>query len=190
MKQAPEEGKVIPNHEYDGIQEFDYPLPNWWLATFYLTVIFGFFYFVYYTVGNGPTLNEEFYASMKQIEQKNFSGNQKPWPDERKLLEFSKSSDEIKEGNKIFTSRCVVCHGNQGEGGIGPNLTDRYWIHGNGSLVDISKIVKEGVNDKGMPSWGGLLKEEEIYEVTSYVKSLKDTQPQHPKAAEGKEIQE
>ena len=190
MKQPPEEGKIIPNHEYDGIQEFDYPLPNWWLATFYLTIIFGFFYFAYYAIGDGPTLNEEFAASMKKIEQRKFSNNQQAWPDESKLLEFSKSSGEIKEGNKIFATRCVVCHGNQGEGSIGPNLTDRYWIHGKGSLVDIAKLIKEGVNDKGMPAWGGLLKDEEIYEVTSYVKSLHNTQPPQPKAPQGNEIQE
>ncbi len=180
----------IKNHEYDGIQEFDNPLPGWWLATFYITIIFSVFYFGYYSLGTGPTLTEELKASKAQLERKSPPKPAVAWPDEALLLAASKSPEAIQKGQGIFTSKCAACHGDKGQGVIGPNLADSFWIHGKGTLVAVAKVVHDGVNEKGMPPWGSMLKDEEIFSVVAYVKSLRGTNPPNPKAPQGDKVEE
>jgi len=169
MKNNSEE-KIIPNHEYDGIHELDNPLPNWWLATFYITIVFGVFYFAYYSLGPGLTPSEELQNTLTTLEFNRYSQPNKG-PDAKILAEYSKNPEEIKKGEPIFAARCASCHGAKGEGLIGPSLIDATWIHG-GSLEDIAKTAYNGVNDKGMPAWGSILKPEEFYAVVVYVYSL------------------
>jgi len=190
MSTKKEEGPIITGHEYDGIHELDNPLPKWWLATFYLAIVFSIFYFAYYILGSGPTLDEEFQKNMAQFQETLPKSPQGSGVDEAKLLTLAKSPEEIKKGEIVFQSRCVSCHGDKGPGIIGPNLTDNFWIHGKGTLPDIAKVIHDGVNDKGMPSWGPVLKEEELYAVTAYVKSLKGTHPSNPKPPQGEEVKE
>jgi cytochrome c oxidase cbb3-type subunit 3 len=190
MSTKKEEGEIITGHEYDGIHELDNPLPRWWLATFYLAIIFSIFYFAYYILGSGPTLNEELQKTMAQLEAKK-PKNGPGWKvEETELLALAKDPSELKKGEKVFKDRCVSCHGEQGQGIIGPNLTDNFWIHGKGTLADIAQVVHDGVNDKGMPQWGAVLKEEELDAAVIYVKSLKGSHPQNPKAPQGDEVKE
>ena len=77
-----------------------------------------------------------------------------------------------------------MCHGPQGQGLIGPNLTDTSWIHG-GKLSEIKNTIENGVLDKGMLAWKGVLSPDEINNVVAYVHSLKGTNPPNPKAAQG-----
>jgi cytochrome c oxidase cbb3-type subunit 3 len=190
MSKDKEEGEVITGHEYDGIHELDNPLPRWWLATFYITVIFGVIYFAYYIVGPGPTLNEELRTNMARLEEKIPKKPQGSGMDEAKLLALLKNPEEIKKGQAVFQARCVSCHGDKGQGVIGPNLCDNFWIHGKGTPPEIAKVISEGVNDKGMPPWGPVLKEDELYAVAAYVKSLRGTSPPSPKAPQGEEVKE
>ncbi|MFO1519829.1 MAG: cbb3-type cytochrome c oxidase N-terminal domain-containing protein [bacterium] len=189
MKNPNEDEKLIADHEYDGIHELDNPLPGWWLMTFYITIAFALVYFAYYTLGNGPTLTEELNKNMTRLEEMK-PKKPKTEIDEAKLLALSKDPQEIKKGQEVFQARCVSCHGAKGEGVIGPNLTDNYWIHGKGTMPDVVKVISEGVNDKGMPAWGAVLKEDELYAVASYVKSLKGSAPPNPKAPQGDEVKE
>jgi cytochrome c oxidase cbb3-type subunit 3 len=87
------------------------------------------------------------------------------------------------EGQAVFAGKCAACHGAEGQGLIGPNLTDKFWIHGKGLRADILKTVSDGVVEKGMPAWAAMLKEEELFAVVGYVYSLRA----NPKA--GKEPQ-
>ena len=91
---------------------------------------------------------------------------------------------EIAAGKEIFTTRCASCHGPQGQGGVGPNLTDNYWIHG-AEFSNIVKTVRYGYPTKGMISWLGHLTPEQIIMVASYVQTLHGTNPPNPKAPEG-----
>ncbi len=185
-----DEEKIIPNHEYDGIHELDNPLPGWWLMTFYGTVIFAIFYFAYYSLGSGPTLVQELNQQLAQQEANKPSTPVAAWPDEAKLASVAKDPQQLKAGEAVFTSKCLACHGAKGEGLIGPNLTDNFWIHGKGALPNIAKVIYDGVNEKGMPPWGPILKDDEMYAVTGYVHSLKGTNPPNPKAPQGEEVKE
>jgi cytochrome c oxidase cbb3-type subunit 3 len=92
----------------------------------------------------------------------------------------------IESGKKIFVDNCLQCHGPDGQGGIGPNLTDKAWIHGN-LYADTVRTVAEGVPVKGMITWKTRLSAEQIHQVTSYIYTLRGTTPPNPKKPEGKE---
>lgn len=89
------------------------------------------------------------------------------------------------EGKKVFKQNCVACHGQKGEGIVGPNLTDDYWLHGN-KLSDVVKVITNGVPAKGMMAWKPQLSTAQIQAVASYVLSLKGAVPANGKAPQGK----
>lgn len=175
----------IEGHSYDGIEELDNALPNWWLNGFYLTILFSAIYFVYYAMGDGPSLKKE-YERDQQAHQylAAVEKSKAPAANEDDLRALLKDPAKLALGKEAFKSKCVSCHGEQGQGGIGPNLTDDYWIHG-GKMAQILTTITQGVADKGMPPWGGVLKQDELFAVTAYVKSLRGTHPPHPKAPQG-----
>lgn len=175
-------------HEYDGIIEHDNPLPTWWLWTFFLTIIFAFIYFLHYEIANGPTLNDELKVAMTAIEQQQAAlVAASPMETEDTLKEAFGGNGMLNAGKALFESKCSACHGQQLQGSIGPNLTDKFWIQGKGTRMDIVKVIREGVADKGMPPWGPVLKKEEIYAVTSYILSKGGSNPPGAKAPEGHE---
>ena len=90
-------------------------------------------------------------------------------------------------GKKSFGEKCSSCHGTQAQGLIGPNLTDSFWLHGNGSPSAIAKVIQDGVPDKGMPSWGPLLSRDELTQIAAYLVSLKGSHPAGAKAPQGPE---
>lgn len=179
------------NHEYDGIKEFDNPLPNWWLSTFYGAIVFAFFYLAYYHFAGGPSLHDELAADLEQIYATRKSLEAKETgPTEESLAAILASQDRIDQGHKIFAEKCASCHGIHGEGIVGPNLTDKYWIHGAGTLMDILAVVSDGVAEKGMPPWKGMMKKEEVQSVVAYVKSINGTHPSNAKAPQGEEAKD
>lgn len=181
----------ILNHEYDGIKEYDNPLPNWWLATFYGAIVFSIFYFGYYHLGDGPSPEKELEDDMAAIRQvRELQQKAAPPLSESDLLAVYGDSSKRQAGGEVYGEKCASCHGAHGEGMIGPNLTDKFWIHGNGSALAIFQTVSEGVPDKGMPPWKVLLGKEELQNVVAYVKSLKGTHPANAKAPQGNEVKE
>lgn len=190
MREHDKQGEVL-DHEYDGIQELDNPLPSWWLATFYGAIIFSVLYVSYYLFGPGLTLEQELAADMgrlKTIEEANRKN--RPALTEEQLAAAFADQKNHELGGQIFAAKCAACHGNTGEGQIGPNLTDNFWIHGDSRPVSLIKIISEGVPEKGMPPWASLLAPEEVVAVASHVKSIIGTHPKNPKAAQGTEIKE
>lgn len=184
------EGELL-DHNYDGIQEFDNPLPNWWLATFYGAIIFSVLYVGYYHFGPGPSLNEELASDLAQIKAQEAAGKKATPPSgETELAAAYADSGKRAAGKKIFGEKCMVCHGASGEGQIGPNLTDAYWIHGSGALSSLAKVISEGVPEKGMPPWQAMLKPDEIVAVVAHVKSLQGTKPAKGKEPQGELIKE
>lgn len=181
------EDKNLLSHEYDGIKELDNPLPGWWLATFYGTIVFSALYILYFHYMGGKSPIDEMNAEVAAInEQKQKSSNQNNIGSEA-LAAALASSEEKQKGHEIFEQRCVACHGKKGEGTIGPNLTDNFWLHGDGTPGEILKVVQNGVAEKGMPPWKGMLKDDEILAVLSYVVSLKGSNPPNGKAPQGNE---
>ncbi|MEX2597451.1 MAG: cbb3-type cytochrome c oxidase N-terminal domain-containing protein, partial [Salibacteraceae bacterium] len=183
-----EEG-VLMDHEYDGIHELDNNLPPWWLYGFYLSIAFAVIYLFHFHIsGNGDLQIAEYHAEMKAAEEAKaaFVETQESEVDENNV-EYLTDAATLAAGEKIFKLYCAACHGENGgsaPGGVGPNLTDEYWIHG-GSMNDIYKTIKYGVPEKGMVSWQAQLSPGKIQEVSSYIKSLKGTNPPNPKEPQG-----
>lgn len=176
---------LLLDHDYDGIQELDHPLPSWWLNLFYITMVFAVLYAGYYMLGPGKTTWQELAEQMKDIE---VAQAKAPKPEGQGDAVYAAAIGDphmIHEGSEVFARKCLACHGDKGQGLIGPNLTDDYWIHGKGSPADIAKVVIEGVADKGMPPWASILKSNEIVEVVAYIKSIRGSNPAGAKEAQG-----
>lgn len=168
------------DHVYDGIQEYDNPLPPWWVWLFVITIIWGFGYIVYYHVLEaGPGQEEEYAAEIAQADL--LYGNKKQLEENLMPLTDPTSLDA---GKDIFIKNCAACHTNDGGGLVGPNLTDEYWIHG-GAYEDIVRTTSNGVAEKGMLAWKTTLKPDQIQQVSSFIVTLQGTTPSNPKAPEG-----
>lgn len=186
QKPVEEEHEIILDHNYDGIKELDNSLPPWWLYGFYASIIFGAIYLLRFHVFNGDTQFDELeteYAEAK-IAIENYKKNAKDLVDINTVEILTELSD-LKAGQAIFETNCVACHKADGGGGIGPNLTDNYWISG-GGIKDVFRTVSEGGRDgKGMIAWKTMLKPAEMAQVSSYVLQFQGTTPAEPKAPEG-----
>ena len=170
---------------YDGIQEYDNDLPRWWIMLFYGTIIFAVLYSCYYYLGFTPGSEEKLTAQLQEIEKLKPAAPKEISEDT--LLAFAKDPNHISKGKAIFDSKCNVCHGNEGQGLVGPNLTDEFWIHG-AKLTEMKKIIEHGVLEKGMLAWKGVITDEEITDVVVFINSIKGTNPANPKAPEGAKI--
>jgi cytochrome c oxidase cbb3-type subunit 3 len=174
---------LLMDHEADGIRELDNKLPRWWVWLFYITIIYAVFYMVYYHVlGAGDLMAAEYRREMKTGEALKNSSMSK-FEASIATLEQSKDPAMIEGGRQLFVKMCAPCHRPDGGGLVGPNLTDDYWIHGD-KFSDNVKTIWNGVPEKGMVTWKGMLKPEEIYAVASYVYTLRGTKPPNPKPPE------
>jgi cytochrome c oxidase cbb3-type subunit III len=180
---TPSDHDRLLEHSYDGIQEFDNPMPAWWVFVFWATIVFSIFYYVNpWNAGVGKGLEAEYAEDMAAFRAAH--PNTPAGGNTEQLLAVTRLPKEVAEGKTLFAGKCAACHASDGGGTIGPNLTDNAWIHG-GSIDSIYATVSTGVLAKGMPAWGKLLKEDEIAEVVAYVWTLRGTRPAKPKAAEG-----
>jgi len=185
-KKARSEEEIILDHNYDGIRELDNNLPTWWVYGFYATIIFAAVYLLRYHVFEGPTQEEEYLREVAaaQVEIEEYRKTAKGLVDASTVVMLTDAAD-LDAGKSIFESNCVACHRADGGGGIGPNLTDNYWILG-GSLSNIYEVISEGGRPgKGMIAWKNDLKPLQIAQVASYIMTLQGTNPPDAKAAEG-----
>lgn len=175
-------------HIYDGIEELDHPVPNWFQAMFYITIFFGVGYFFYYSIWEGPSLTKEYERArlaeeVSLYEKRSKEGGTKV-ASETDLLALLKNPEIKKKGSESFQAKCASCHGNQGQGGIGPNLTDHYWLHG-GKMTEVLATITQGVAEKGMPPWGPVLSGDEIQTLAVFIRSIADSNPPGAKAPQG-----
>ncbi len=179
------ETDIATDHNYDGIIELDNNLPPWWKYLFYVTIIFAFGYMYYYHFGSGKLQIAEYEESVKVAEQKQKQNLQQSTNavDETNVTYLADEAS-IGKGKTAYATKCAVCHGQAGEGGVGPNLADAYWIHG-GSIQDIFKTIKYGVPEKGMVPWQAQMPPAEMQMVASYIKSLAGTDPANAKEPQG-----
>lgn len=174
------------SHNYDGIEEYDNDLPRWWVWLFWLTIVFAVVRVGYYHFGPGKLQFEQLADSMAELEEIRAAATPigGETVNDEVLLALAKKEDVVSQGSEIYTANCLACHAPQGQGLVGPNLTDNYWIHG-GSPTDIHRIIVEGVPEKGMVPWKDILNPEQIRAVTAYVWTLHGTNPPNPKDPEG-----
>ena len=161
------QGEIV--HVYDGIEEADNHLPNWWLATLWGTVIFGIGYWFFFHVFSWGDLPMEAYAKVAAAS----AGSE---ASEELLLTLKEDPAKVKAGQAAFKKNCIVCHDEQGQGkaGLGANLTDKYWLHG-GAPMDIYATVDKGAQGTGMAPFGGILGKQGLAEVVAYVLTLRNT---------------
>jgi cytochrome c oxidase cbb3-type subunit 3 len=179
------EKKLTLEHSYDGIEELNNPTPPWFNFLFYGTIAFGVVYLINYHVLGAKLQDAEYNEEVVMAEKAR----------EEILKKYADSINEdnvkpltdakgIAEGKTIYVKYCVACHGAEGQGGVGPNLTDKYWLHG-ASMKEVFHTITEGVPTKGMISWKKQLNPLQIQQVSSFVLSLKGTNPANPKEPQG-----
>jgi cytochrome c oxidase cbb3-type subunit 3 len=175
------------SHDYDGIQEYDNPMPRWWVWIFWATIVFSLLYWI--DIGGfmrGPGRIPDYDRTMAEAAKKfPASGG----ADVATLAALAKDQSALALGKQVFGTNCAVCHRADAGGNIGPNLTDDYWLHG-GTIAEINHTINVGVLDKGMPNWGKMLPPAQINAVTVYVASLHDSHPPNPKAPQGVKVEE
>lgn len=184
------EKDLLLEGDYDGIRELNNNVPPWFNILFYGTIVIGIIYFLNYHVlkiGKLPfqEYSDEVYAAEIQREELIRTG---AFINENTVV-LLKDSESLKTGKQIFTVNCVTCHGDGGQGTIGPNLTDEYWIHG-GGIKNVFSTIKYGVPAKGMITWMNQFNPKMIQQVASYVITLQGTNPPGGKIPEGNKYEE
>jgi cytochrome c oxidase cbb3-type subunit 3 len=183
---APEGPNSPPllDHEYDGIREYDNPMPGWWVAAFWASFFFALGYvFHYHLSPNGVSVAQAYEQDMAEARAAEAKRSLGESVTEAGLEKLALDPALMKDAQAIFALRCTPCHGEHGQGVIGPNLTDAYWLHGSG-LMDIHRTVSEGVPAKGMPPWKMQLSAIQTRELAAFVGSL-GAHPVAGKAPEG-----
>lgn len=179
------ENEILLDHEYDGIKELDNSLPPWWKYLFYVTIVWAVIYMgVYHVFGTGKLMEEEYAEEMEiaELQKAEMLAGGK-FIDENSVTELT-DPGSLFSGKEVYSKYCAACHGNFGEGLVGPNFTDEFWMHG-GGIKNIFLITKNGVPDKGMISWKSQLSPKEMQEVGSYILSFKGTNPSNQKLPQG-----
>jgi cytochrome c oxidase cbb3-type subunit III len=170
---SPPEDSIRP-HAFDGIQEYDKRLPNWWLYTLYITIVFWVGYWGYYEWFHaGPSSEEAVITAMAKIEAERLVAAK---VDDASLWKMSQNGAFVEAGRATYAANCAACHlaslrgKSESPAAIGPDLTDTMWVHG-GQPTEVYDLITKGVLAKGMPTWGPVLGAKKISEVTAYILS-------------------
>lgn len=186
----PDEKHLLLDHNYDGIQELNHPLPSWWNFLFYVGIVYGIGYGIYYEFLGGKSLRSEFtedYAKIRAIQEEYKKANGPFDPNQYAVFA---TPEHRKEAEQIYVDNCQQCHLEGGRGDIGPNLTDKYWLLAKGTPQTIYNVVYTGSEENGMPAWGEVLTPEDIYRVVGYVMTFKNTNHPEGKAPQGEPVDE
>lgn len=162
-------------HTYDGIQEYNSRLPNWWLATFYGAIIFAVGYYSCYEWWKVlPSQAQIVNAEMTRIQAERLASVANL--SDETLYAMSRNPQIVAEGHATFLANCAACHRPDLSGNIGPRLIKQQWIHG-GRPMEIYHTVTTGVKAKGMPTWGPILGAKKITQVVAFVLSMNKQPP-------------
>lgn len=191
MNERRDEDRLL-DHEYDGIREYDNPLPRWWLWIFWVSIAWSVVYLanVIPGVGSGAGRERQYAAEMEAARAK--YGDPlaaAAGVDDAAVLAAAADPARVDAGRTTYMTNCFACHREDGGGSIGPNLTDEYWIHG-GRPSQLHGTIATGVLDKGMPAWSAVLKPAEILAVTAFVYQLRGTHPKDAKEPQGTKLED
>ena len=182
MNQDPEDPLLL-DHEADGIRELDNNLPRWWVWLFVLCTVFAVGYLTHYHVLKaGPLQVAEYQAEAARGDALKGAALARFESDLSSLKPLTEPG-VLQQGRQAFVNLCAPCHREDGGGLVGPNLCDEVWIHGT-NYVDTVRVIVNGVTEKGMLSWRGVLKPAEIQAVASHIHTLRGSNPPDPKPPE------
>lgn len=171
----PLEDEPLRHHSYDGIHEYDRKLPNWWLITFYSSIIYAVAYYACYEWWKAlPDQATVVTREMARIEAAKLA-SVSSLSDEN-LWAMSRNDTFVQSGKATFLANCASCHKPNLTGDIGPSLIDAAWIHG-GKPMEVYKTITTGVAAKGMPTWGPVLGAKKITEATAFILSHHKADP-------------
>jgi cytochrome c oxidase cbb3-type subunit III len=166
----------LTGHEYDGIAEYDNPMPTWWRRIFWATFFFSIGYYVHYQLtGNGASVEQTYAVEMQEHRERLAAAALGQQIDEPALARLMADPLMMKDAASIYKLRCVQCHADRGQGNIGPNLTDDHWLYGSASLMELFEIIGNGRPQKGMPNWSKTLRPVEVAQVAAFVGTLRNT---------------
>ena len=175
--QRPDTTEETVGHAFDGIEEFDNPLPKWWFMLFILTIVFAIGYLVLYPgMGNWKGLlpgYEGGWTGVAQWEKEMAKADAQYGPIYAKyaampITEVAADEKALKMGGRLFASNCSVCHGSDAKGAYGfPNLTDNDWRWG-GEPETIKTTLLAG-RHAVMPAWAEVIGESGVKNVSAYV---------------------
>lgn len=175
-------------HDYDGIKELDNPLPPFLKYIFYITIVISVSYLILLFVFEDKSIvqKKEYYYEMAAAKAKDELATEQQATEAAELAPPTEA-EILASGKSVYDKTCLVCHGKFGEGLVGPNFTDEYWLHG-GRPEDLKKVITEGIIEKGMISYKSQLSPRQIDDVIAYILSLQGTNPPNPKAAQGEKF--
>ncbi len=178
----------LTGHAFDGIQEYDNPLPGWWKWLFIATIVFSLLYWPYYHFGApGRSVSEQFNVAIAENMRLQFAEIGELQPNEATLVKMMYDDGWVRFGESVYRANCASCHGLDGGGIVGPNLADEHYKNVR-EITDILNIVQNGAAAGAMPAWKSRLQLNEQILVSSYVASLRGTTPAKAKGAEGNVI--
>ncbi len=185
---SPEARDVLTDHSYDGIQEFDNPLPGWWKFLFIATFVYAILYWMYYEMGaEGRSIQDRYDRQAAKIFELRFAEIGELEPNRETILKYMNDEKWLSVGRVVFKTHCVSCHGPNGEGNVGPNLTDDYYKN-IVKIEDIARVIENGAANGSMPAWKNRLSHvNQIVLTAAYVASLRG-QNKAGKPPEGKKI--
>ena len=187
------EDKIIEDYEYDGITEYDNPCPSWLMYIFYFTALLAIFFVGYHFGSHSKDeLLEAYVIELKEAQTpaEASTPTQKPAVSESELVVLLEDPAALAEGMEIFGELCALCHGESGEGMIGPNLIDNYWLHGKGKISDIAISIRSGIPDNGMAAWADRIPEQQILHIAAYIKSVQGAIVEDAKEPDGELVEE
>jgi cytochrome c oxidase cbb3-type subunit 3 len=184
MSPEREDNRLL-DHDYDGIKEYDNPMPRWWLYIFYASIVYAVLYVLNVPgIGSGAGRLAAYQREMKVMDSVLASHDPLRGITEAALLAVARDGAKHELGKATFSAMCSSCHRADAGGNIGPNLTDAWWLHG-GTPLAILSSVNQGVLEKGMPAWGKMLKPDQLIAVVGYVTTLQGSNPKDPKPPQG-----
>ena len=171
------ESNQLTDHAYDGIQEFDNPLPGWWKWMFVGSIVFSAFYALFFHIGApGRSIAEGYDAALSANMRLQFAEIGELKPDADTILAYTAKPSWLKVGQTVYKTNCVSCHGRDGEGKVGPNLTDDFYKNVT-KIEDIARVINKGAGNGAMPAWSNRILPNEVVLVSAYVASLRGTTP-------------
>src|SRR5687768_3172764 len=183
MNNDPKENVPVLEHDADGIQELDNLLPRWWVWLFWGCNVFAIAYMLYFHTFNMGDLQAAAYVKEARAGEELKNNALAAFESNLSTLQPSTDQSVLNHGSQIYNTYCAPCHRPDGGGLVGPNLTDDYWIHG-ATYQDNLKTIINGVPEKGMLAWRGVLKPNEVQAVASFIYALRGTKPANAKLPE------